>query len=64
MEIGLVVFIGHCGVIDTELWAIIKGLDFAWQNNCSKVITESESELAIKWIKRVENPNISTLNLV
>lgn len=31
-----------CGAIEAELWEIIKGLEFAWQNNCSRVIMETD----------------------
>lgn len=37
-----------CSVIETELWAIIR-LEFAWQNNCSKIVVEFDSKLAVRW---------------
>lgn len=39
-------------------------MEYAWQNNRSRVIIETDSELATKWIERVEITNPFAHNLV
>lgn len=56
--------IGCCEALQAELWAMIKGLEFVWQKNCSKVIIETDSKTMVKWIDKVEEPNAAARNLV
>ncbi|KAF7844517.1 ribonuclease H [Senna tora] len=47
MAPGFVCNIRVCGVVDSELWGMFKGLEVAWNHGCRKVYLASDSKLAM-----------------
>ena len=48
---GFTCNIGYCSVIETELWAIYHGLNYAWDSGIRNLILESDSANAVKLVK-------------
>ncbi|KAF7830690.1 putative glycerophosphodiester phosphodiesterase, protein kinase RLK-Pelle-LRK10L-2 family [Senna tora] len=49
---GFVFNIGVCGVVESELWGILKGLEVAWSHGCRKLCLESDSQRALEMVKK------------
>lgn len=48
--------LGSCGVLDAELWDILKGLEFCWAKGWRKINLNSDSLLAIRMISKCHPP--------
>ncbi|KAF7840571.1 putative ribonuclease H protein At1g65750 family [Senna tora] len=44
---GFTFNIGECGVLEAELWGLLKGLEMAWDYGCKKVHIEMDSVMAL-----------------
>lgn len=56
--------IGVYGMVEVELWAIVKRLELASQLNFSKVVVESDSDRVINCLNRIVEPSSNVVNLV
>ncbi|XP_050238477.2 uncharacterized protein LOC126687968 [Mercurialis annua] len=56
--------IGHCSVLQSELWGALDGLDIAWNKGFRNVILEMDSKLAVDAIAKNRSPTNANSNLL
>lgn len=45
---------GVCGVVEAEMWGVLKGLELAWSEGCRRVLVETDSEVVARHLKGKE----------
>ena len=51
-------------VEEAETWALLQGMQIAWENGVTKLIVEGDSLVVIRWIKGTEESMDSLSNII
>lgn len=51
MGLGLPLKLGEANCLSSELWAILKGLEYGWERGGRQVVLESDSRMVVSLIK-------------
>lgn len=62
--LGFMTNLGRCDIISAELWAIYQALLFAWHNDWTYIMVESDSTITINLLSRTKTSSSSHLPLI